>query len=299
MSPYSPANCFLSFYLVVVCVRKGYSIYSIIEHILFFVLCFMGLHDTYPFCFCISMKVLISLLFFVYETCRKLSPHIHHKQLDELQAKMYYSPCVVFVIPKFESTNLKQRLELCGKCQDWAVSAVYVLSCHKFLSYSVVAHVRWLSWVGCGMLCTFVYGDRGNNISNGLVLSDCILQLITLVDVENLKKHFKFDDGKAFSHLQRASYHDTLKLVVLCASIWFSGPFVPAKMHYFGYPMYLIICAACGVFVHFWTQSGVDAQVVLDSELSLLDDESAKKNNKKNSNSKKKNNNKKGKGKKI
>ena len=315
----------LSVSIVASCIYKGYSIYIIIEYVLFIIMLCLGHHQTASFCFCISVKVIVSLGFFMWETVNdnngannlsilryligswkqpchaiisvgenvyhctqehglgisnhlfavvdrlfKLEPQDHPKSLATLLPRTFHSPCVGFVIPNFDPENLNQRLEVCGKCHDWAVSAVYVLSCHKFLSYSAVSYVRWVSWVGCAILCAFCFGDSTNNdYKKGIFLSDLILQLITLLDILNMVK-FKLEDGDkvpAYFNRSSVSFH-ILKLVVLCIVIGLLKQIVPIQMHYYGYFIYILICAICGFIVHFWTYPFVprDNNINLDTD---------------------------------
>lgn len=208
--------------------------------------------------------------FGVVDRLFNLEPQDHKNPLATLLPRMFYSPCVGFVIPNFDPENLKQRLEVCGKCHDWAVSAVYVLSCHKFLSYSVVSYVRWVSWVGCAILCAFCFGDSTNNdYKKGIFLSDLILQLITLLDILNMVK-FKLEDDKVSAYFNRSSvsFH-ILKLVVLCIFIGLLNQIVPIQVHYYGYLIYILICAICGFIVHFWTYPFVprDNNINLDRKV--------------------------------
>lgn len=331
-------NGFLSVVIVATCMRKNYSIYSIIEHIFFIILLCLGQHQTASFCFCISVKVVVSLGFFIWETnglnsdndndnnganklkdkdnlsilrylignCRQpchsmiavgetvhhytpsteagssdhpfgiedrlfnLNPKVHTKKLSTLQPNMFYSPCVGFAIPNFDEENMKQRLDVCGKCHDWAVSVVYVLSCHKFLSYSAVSYVRWVSWVGCALLLVFCFGDSTNptnDYKKGLFLSDLILQLITLLDIINMVK-FKLEEDKVSAYFKRSSVFHILKLVVLCIVIGLLKQIVPIQMHYYGYFIYILICAICGFIVNFWTKQFVprDSNIRKDSD---------------------------------
>lgn len=324
-------NGFLSVVIVATCKYKGYSIYSIIEHIFFIILLCLGHHQTASFCFCISVKVVVSLGFFIWETnglnsdnnganklkdkvnlsilrylignCRhlcysmiavgemvyhytqepaagssnyplgvadrlfNLKPGVHRKKLSELQPNMFHSPCVGFAIPNFDEENMKQRLEVCGKCHNWDVSAEYVLSYHKFLSYSAVSYVRWVSWVGCLILCTFCFGDSTNDYKKGVFLSDLILQFITLLDIINMVK-FKLEEDKVSAYFNRSSVFHILKLVVLCIVIGLLKQIVPIQMHYYGYFIYILISAICGFIVHFWTDQFVprDSNIRKDSD---------------------------------
>jgi len=64
----SMINGMLSALIVIVCLMKKYSIFSIAEHVLFIILLLHGHHQTASFCFCMSVKVVVSLGFFIWET---------------------------------------------------------------------------------------------------------------------------------------------------------------------------------------------------------------------------------------
>jgi hypothetical protein len=198
----------------------------------------------------LEWEIVINLHEFQTECSDGLEPKLHPQHSSKLLPKMFHSPCVGFAIPNFDSTNMKQRLELCGKCHDWAVSAVYVLSCHKFLSYSAVSYARWVSWVGCGIFSAFWFGDTTNDYMKGIFLSDAILQVITLLDIINLVK-FRLEDGKASAHFNRSYGLNISKLIVLSTVILLLKSRIPIQMHYYGYFMYLTMCAICGLIVHF------------------------------------------------
>lgn len=269
---FSWINGLLSALIVIVCLLKKYSIFSSIEHILFiFLLCF-GHHSTVSFCFCISMKVIVSLGFFIWETNgiknlnvlqyliiswkqpyhTLISDDVYHysqevkiknsaevsDKIFKFEPKMFHSSCIGFTIANFDLSNMKQRLEL---------------SCHRFLSYSAVSHMRWISWVGCGMFSAFWFGDKTKDYMKGIFLSDTILQVITLLDIVNLKKFkledFRLEDGNGFTHFNQSYSFNIFKLIVLSTLIWLLNSKIPIQMHYYGYFMYLMMCAICRLIV--------------------------------------------------
>jgi hypothetical protein len=80
-----------------------------------------------------------------------LTPSKHPLTTDELRSKMFFAPCVGFSISLTDDDDnnnvLQERLQTCGKCQDWATVAIYLLSCHKYLSFSCINPFRWLSMI--------------------------------------------------------------------------------------------------------------------------------------------------------
>jgi len=172
--------------------------------------------------------------------------------MDTLLPNMFHSSCIGFDISNFNVLNVNQQLEVCNKCHNWAAgSAVYVLSCYKFLSYSAVTYNRRISWAGCVMLFTFYLGDTTNDLKKGLFLNDLILQVITLLDIINLVT-FKLEDNKATVHDNHSFFLNIIKMVVLCTVIVFLKLRVPIQLHYYGYLMYLMTCVICGFMVDIW-----------------------------------------------
>lgn len=74
----------------------------------------------------------------------QLIPQRHHDA--EVSSKALYNTCVGISISQFSNAIL-QALSGCGKCHDWSTVAACVLSQHRFLTYSIIAHARWGSWL--------------------------------------------------------------------------------------------------------------------------------------------------------
>jgi hypothetical protein len=70
-----------------------------------------------------------------------LIPSKHDLTTDHLRSKMFFAPCAGFSIPFTDDKVLRKRLGTCGKC-DSATVAIYLLSCHKYLSYSCINPFR-------------------------------------------------------------------------------------------------------------------------------------------------------------
>ena len=79
---------------------------------------------------------------------------------------------------------------------------------------------------------------------------------------------FKLEEDKVPAYFNRSSVFHILKLVVLCIVIGLLKQIVPIQMHYYGYFIYILICAICGFIVHFWTDQFVprDSNIRIDSE---------------------------------
>jgi hypothetical protein len=159
----SLVNGLLSVSIVATCIYKSYSIYSIIDHVRFIIILCIGDHqialhfserscDVGKALKIIMDTVILSIIRYLFGTwinsCYSMKESIsahsstwrgnkplslrssgHPNPLATLLPRMFHSPCLGIAIPNFYSDNLNHRLEV---CHDWTVSAVYVLSCHKF-----------------------------------------------------------------------------------------------------------------------------------------------------------------------
>jgi len=185
----------------------------------------------------------------------------HRTPFTTLRHKMFFSPCVGFAVPNISASVLQQRLEACGKCHDWAVTAVYVLSCHKFLSYSVVSFLRWLTWVGCVILATVMISladySPAETQSKHVALCDCILMSITLLDVINMIE-FKLEDNdyKVRQVFYRDCYMQTVKLFMMCSFVLIiQKSSLHTIISRYGYFVYIGVCLFCSAIVHSITSS--------------------------------------------
>jgi hypothetical protein len=83
-----------------------------------------------------------------------LTPSKHPATTYQLRSKMFFAPCVGFSFSLTDDDDndnvLQDRLQTCGKCQDWATVAITLLSCHKYLSYSCINLFRWLTMIHFG-----------------------------------------------------------------------------------------------------------------------------------------------------
>lgn len=76
-----------------------------------------------------------------------LSPSdLNENSATRILTKSFFAPCVGLGILTTREKIL-EKLYLCGKCHDWAVVALYLLSTQKYLTYSVLCAYRWTSWI--------------------------------------------------------------------------------------------------------------------------------------------------------
>jgi hypothetical protein len=80
------------------------------------------------------------------ERSNQLSPRLHRLDTEEVKSRVMFTSCVGFSVQNSDAEIMK-RLRNCGKRHDWASTAVYSLSCHKYLSYCCVLLFRWLTWI--------------------------------------------------------------------------------------------------------------------------------------------------------
>ena len=292
---------------------RQYSIYTRIEYALFLALVLAD--SSSSFCICISVKLFVSLLFFMGEYLSKIAfakdedllvirymigswkhpchaliafgDDVYHYTQDPrtgksdqplgvldralflevrkhptpfstLRHKMFFSPCVGFAVPNIDASILEQRLEACGKCHDWAVTAIYVLSCHKFLSYSLVSFVRWLTWVGCVILALMMKMMADFHLSSAetqlylVSFCDCILMSVTLLDVINTIE-FKLDDNdyKVRKVFYRDFYVQIVKLFMICSIvIVIQKSSLHDIVSRYGYFVYIGVCLFCSAIVY-------------------------------------------------
>ena len=127
--------------------------------------------------------------------------------------KAMFAPCVGLAV-LHEKQQLMQKLQACGKCHDWAVVSLYLLSYNKFLTYSVLTPLRWTTWIifGFNILTICIYTSHYDYI-----VVDCMYLLCTIVDVLNLTEERLTASNK---EQNRGSWWDHSKLVALGLLSW-------------------------------------------------------------------------------
>jgi hypothetical protein len=140
-------SCFL---LAILVFYKGYQRATCLEYLLLAVLYLFQFNLS--FSIFLSMKVLLSFFTFLFELIYtqmiendayhystgtptseavdrsyNLNPSKHDLATDQPRSRMFYAPCVGFSI-SFTDNVLQERLQTCGKCQDWATVAIYLFS---------------------------------------------------------------------------------------------------------------------------------------------------------------------------
>ena len=207
----------------------------------------------------------------------------HPIPFSTLHHKMFFSlSCAGFPVPNIGTSIHEQRLEVCVKKHDWAVTAIYVLSCHKFLSYSIVSFVRKLTWAGCVNLAISIHllaeFESSETHSHLVTLCDCTLMSITLFDVIN-SVEFKVEDNDDEVHtvFSRNCYVKIVKLFIMCTFVILiqKSPLYDVVSRY-GYFVYIGVCLLCAAVVHSMTsRSLARSNAHLDNPLLPVPDQKA------------------------
>jgi len=128
--------------------------------------------------------------------------------------KAMFAPCVGLAV-QHEKKQLMQKLQACGKCHDWAVVSLYLLSYNKFLTYSVLTHLRWTTWIIFGFNILTICIREPSHYD--YIVVDCMHLLCTIVDVLNLREERLTASNK---EQNRGSWWDHSKLVALGLLSW-------------------------------------------------------------------------------
>lgn len=185
----------------------------------------------------------------------------HESKATSILTKSFFAPCVGLGILTTREKIL-EKLYLCGKCHDWAVVALHLLSTQKYLTYSILCAYRWTSWiilvVALGTFGLDKYFDNNNlptEVHILISLPDVLLLLVTLFDVTNFRKE-RLDDNRTqggVEYLHRGSLFDGSKLLALffllfafCTRV--NDPHHVAK---FGYIIYFLSSVVASVTAHF------------------------------------------------
>lgn len=200
----------------------------------------------------------------------ELVPCKSKKVSEGLRDTMFFAPCVGFASPLLKKEDdILERLAGCGKCQDWACVALYVLSCHKYLSYACVLHLRWLTWV-CfafvlGVKIMVVYlknvlggdADHNSNVLNGVsyVFLTMAHMSLTTFDIINIRRNrLQGNDTAVLSHFRwRGVFFEFLKFTMLFVVLAVWTRWVPQRVSEWDYFIYFFLCILVGAAVHIIT----------------------------------------------
>lgn len=207
------------------------------------------------------------------ERSLRLVPKKHSQSTSELRTKMFFAPCVGFAITSSDP-ELTERLQSCGKCQDWATVAVYTLSCHKYLSYSCVFIFRWGSWIFLVLSILFHFFPYGakllvkyssshitevelNNVFENSQIAACfatnfVHMFIIAFDVSNLRTERLEDNdsGAAKVFKNRGLLYQGIKLLLLVTLSYTWLTCFPTFAIYCDFVFYFAMCIIATFFTH-------------------------------------------------
>ena len=186
-------------------------------------------------------------------------------QLEQslLQDKFKIALFLVVDLMKINNNIILEKIKSCGKCHDFAALTIYCLSCHKFLSYSVMAHVRWMNWFLFAIACSVhvvvyqlrsaVDSERFDTVLQNIsVFIDLVHMFITAIDILNIRDERLEDNNwsaRGIFYFRGVCGELTkLLLLLLLMILWMT--LTPPWMSNFGYYEYLLGCFVIGFFVH-------------------------------------------------
>ena len=162
-----------------------------------------------------------------------------------------FAPCVGLAV-KYRVEQVMQKLEACGKCHDWAVVSLYLLSFDKFLTYSVFFPLRWTTWI----TLAFSIGIsvfQVPSIYKLYIITDSFHLLLTLVDVLNFSVE-RLDMNEAASssvlNRNRGYWRDIGKLFALGLLCYTSVTVFKFDLARMGYPLLVGSSSILCFFVH-------------------------------------------------
>jgi len=250
---------------------KGRSIWSLVETFLLIVgygACMLGftqLHVSFPEY--LVTKLVASTVCFGIETLlvnsKKLAlpplTYLMGTSRDMLHAgvtvgsKYYHSafphysaPSATDVDPSWELTP--QVLDLSGRCHDWAGN-VHTLS-DKFMSYSLIAWLRWLNWIGAAVF--FLLALVGG-LPCARAAVDVLAISFTLLDVVNLRANQLDSNCKqaAVGDFTRSCAAEALKLALHIALFLALGLLWQMSFwKFFEFHIYLLVSYLLSTFLH-------------------------------------------------
>lgn len=149
-----------------------------------------------------------------------------------------------------DDATILQRLDLSGLCHDWAGNNVHTLS-DKFMSYSLIAWLRWLNWIGAAVF--FLLALVGG-LPCARAAVDVLAIFFTLLDVVNLQANQLDANRKqaAVGDLTRSCAAEALKLALHIALFLALGLLWQTSFwKFFEFHIYLLVSYLLSTFLHF------------------------------------------------
>jgi hypothetical protein len=159
-------------------------------------------------------------------------------------------PCVGIALISNE-TEIVKKLETSGKCHDWAAVSLYLISYHKFLTYSLVTPLRWTTWLTVAMWLMFKLVGITNE---QLLLIDDFYIFFTIIDCLNFPAERLVKNSNQSKSVipYRGLSWELLKFVVTWAFMYiYSTSKISNFFAPYGYVCYVLISAILCICVHF------------------------------------------------
>lgn len=170
-----------------------------------------------------------------------------------------FAPCVGMTVIR-EEEKILQKLQACGKCHDWAVISLYLLSYNKFLTYAVLIPFRWTTWLTLGLGLTLLginYSvlcktelDATIIFKELYAILDMSHLLITAIDMLNLTEERLVSSSDAVRRdlIRRSSMWEYFKfslLLLVCCVFCFSE----CDIVWMGYFCFVLVSTLMSVLV--------------------------------------------------
>ena len=168
---------------------------------------------------------------------------------SEWIGRAMFAPCVGWAV-KYQEEQVMQKLEACGKCHDWAVVSLYLLSYDKFLTYSVLTPLRWTTWITLAVSIG-ISVFQVPSIYKLYIITDSLHLLLTLVDVLNLSEE-RLDMNDAASSVlnrNRGYWRDIGKLFAL-GLLCYAATVFKFDLARMGFPLLVGSSSILCFFVH-------------------------------------------------
>jgi hypothetical protein len=172
-------------------------------------------------------------------------------QVRETAPRAHTIRTVGVAFASIDDTTILQCLALSGRCHDWAGNSVYTLSADKFMSYSLIAWLRWLNWIGAAVFFVFALGG-GLPFARAAV--DVLAISFALLDAVNLRANqLDANRGQAAVRGFKLSIASELLKVSLHATLFIASGYVlrASVFKFFEFHIYLVISYLLSTFLHY------------------------------------------------
>lgn len=178
-----------------------------------------------------------------------------------LKHEMFYFSCAGYTPVGMSEEIMLQKLTTRRKCNNWTGSGS--LTCHNFLSYSCLMHMRLQTWVLIvlnllihGIYCTTACSIKSPDDRTDLILGEYLRvlwmvldfthMLLSVFDIINLRSD-KLEDFPR----QKADRSEFVKLFLLAGLTFAWIRWADQRAKYFGMYIYLVVCSVVAQVVNF------------------------------------------------